>query len=363
MMNTDCLNLELKLKTDTSEAMERVDAWFNHKILNRPPIRFSAHNSDFSESHAMNGRSWPDLKSRWFDIEYQVDYFLASLKGAQFNAETFPVFWPNLGPEVYSAFYGSELIYKEVTSYSKPLIKDWNDISKIRLNTDNEYYQTILKMTRQAIEKCMDLAFVGYTDLHPGMDCVAAWRDPQQLCIDLLLEPEKVKELIALSVQDFQMMYDDFDSLLKKHGQPSVTWMGVPSQGKMHIPSCDFSSMISSEQFAEFCLPILKEEVKPMTYNVYHVDGPGVARHIDMILSVPEINAIQWVQGMGDLLPVMQWVPFIKKIQKSGKGVIVDLAPSELEDFIAAVEPEGIFLCIDAPLKIQQDIIRRVGKW
>ena len=354
---------DLKTKPDTEKALARVQAWLKHEMIDRPPIRFSAHNSDYAAAHAMKGRSWPDLKSRWFDAEYQVDYFLHSIQGLQFLAETFPIFWPNLGPEVYSAFYGSELEYKEVTSYSKPLVKEWSDISGIKLNRANEYYQTIMKMTKLAVEKCAGKAMVGYTDLHPGLDCVAAWRDPPQLCIDLLMDPDKVRELIRLSTHDFQTIFDEFDALLKQHGQQSVTWLGIPSPGKLHIPSCDFSSMISNEHFEEFCLPILKEEVKPMTHNIYHVDGPGVANHIEMILSIPEIQAIQWVQGLGDLQPIMQWVPFIKMIQKAGKGVIVDLEVSELNDFIEAVHPEGIFLCIDAPLNVQPDIIRRVEKW
>ena len=139
--------------------------------------------------------------------------------------------------------------------------------------------------------------------------------------------------------------------------------MGLPSYGKMHIPSCDFSAMISPEQFDEFDLPIIQEEIKPMTHNVFHVDGKGVANHIDRILAMPEINAIQWVQGMGDDLPIMQWVPFIRKIQAAGKSVVVDLHLDELESFISEMDPKGLLLCIAADEKIQPDIIKRIEKW
>ena len=50
-----------------------------------------------------------------------------------------------------------------------------------------------------------------------------------------------------------------------------------------------------------------------MTHNIFHVDGKGVARHLDAILSVPQVHALQWVQGVGDDLPIMQWVPFLKQ--------------------------------------------------
>ena len=140
----------------------------------------------------------------------------------------------------------------------------------------------------------------------------AAWRDPLQLCYDMVDQPDQVKRLAELATQDFERIYDHFDRMLKDAGQLSVSWMGIPSYGRMHIPSCDFSAMISPAFFQEFGLPILQREVKSMTHNIFHMDGKGVARHLEAILSVPEVHAVQWVQGVGKDYAIMQWVPFIK---------------------------------------------------
>ena len=37
--------------------------------------------------------------------------------------------------------------------------------------------------------------------------------------------------------------------------KPDATWMGIPTHGKMHIPRCDFTNMVSTEIFDEFYLP------------------------------------------------------------------------------------------------------------
>jgi hypothetical protein len=131
----------------------------------------------------------------------------------------------------------------------------------------------------------------------------------------------------------------------------------------MHIPSCDFSTLVSPEMFDEFILPAILSEVRMVTHNVFHLDGKGVAKNIDRILEIPEINAIQWVQGVGDDLPIMQSTPFIKKIQNAGKSVVVDLQLSELEDFISVMDPKGLLLCIAAEPDIQPEIIKRITKW
>ncbi len=356
-------NIELEQKPDFEQCMKRIYAWYNQEIIDRVPIRFSAHNAEYNEAHLLKGRSWPTLKDRWWDTDYQIELFEYQLKHSVFNAETFPIFWPNLGPEVYTAFYGVELEYQEVTSYAVANIKDWLQINDLKLDFNNPYFRKIEEMTYAALNRCDGKYMVGYTDLHPGLDCAAAFRDPQQFCIDFLLEPEEVKKLIEISSRDFHLIFDHFDAILKSHHQLSVSWMGIPSFEKMHIPSCDIATMISPEQFDEFVLPGIQLEIKTIAHNVFHLDGKGVAKNVDRILAMPEINAIQWVQGVGDDLPVMQWVPFIKKIQNAGKSVVVDLQVSELEGFMREMDPKGILLCIAADKDMQPAIMKRVEKW
>jgi len=356
-------NIELEQKPDFEMCMKRIYAWYDQEIIDRAPIRFSAHNAEYNEAILLEGRSWASLKDRWWDTDYQIELFEYQLKKSVYNAETFPIFWPNLGPEVFTAFYGVELQFQEVTSYSIPVINEWSQLDDIKLDMQNPYFRKIEELMFTALERCTGRYLVGYTDLHPGLDCAAAFRDPQQLCIDFLLEPDFVKKLIDISSRDFLKVFDHFDAILKQRDQLSVTWMGIPSYDKLHIPSCDFATMISPEQFEEFALPIIKDETKHMTHNIFHVDGKGVANHIDYILSIPEINAIQWVQGMGKDMPIMQWVPFIKKIQEAGKSVVVDLQLTELESFMAEVSPKGILLCIAAGAEIQSEIIKRVERW
>jgi hypothetical protein len=355
-------NLELEGKPDFEMSMKRIYAWYEGEVIDRVPLRFSAHNSFVSEKHA--NRNWKDIKDKWFDVEFQVESFIKSIEGKKFLAETFPVYWPNLGPNVFAAFYGSRLEYDEVTSWAGHCIQDWEDLYRLRLNVESEYFKKIEELMECALERCGSRFMVGYTDLHPGLDCVAAWRDTQKLLFDFYDNPGEVKEAIEIAVSDFQKVYDHFDSMLKRKKQLSITWMGIPSFGKMHIPSCDFSAMLSNQDFIEYCLPVLHREVKPMTHNIFHLDGKDVARHIDTILEVPEIQAIQWVQGVGEEKPIMMWIPLIQKIRAAGKSVVVDLDKSELDEFISVMNPEGLLLCIDSKDEAEQkEILKRVEKW
>jgi hypothetical protein len=349
---------------DSEEAMRRVDAWYHCEILDRAPIRFMAHNAFLDTGVDYASLSPEERRARWFDVEYQVDLFERSIVGRTFQGETFPIFWPNLGPNVYAAFYGAELEFGEVTSWSKPIVRDWDNVGRLKLDRDNVYFKKIEELTQHALDRCEGRYLVGYTDLHPGIDCAAAWRGMDQLCVDMVDSPEEVKELTERAIADFETVYGYFDAMLKAHGQPSSSWMGIPSFGRMHIPSCDFAALISPRYFAEYALPILQREVQSMTHNIFHLDGKGVARHLDTILSVPEVHAIQWVQGVGDDQPIMQWVPLLKELQARGVPVVADLSSGELDEFMAAMDPEGLFLWVATESEEEEvALLRKVARW
>lgn len=355
--------MELQGKADFEQAMRRVEAWFRHELIDRPPVRFAEHNADFSEAHALAGKTWPSLRAKWFDAEFQVDVFLEAIKGRTFHGETFPVFAPNLGPNIYAAFHGAELEYGDVTSWVKHCVHDAGDLAKLKFDSGNAYYRGIEELTRVALAKGTGTCMVGYTDLHGSLDCVADWRDPQELCLDLLDNPDLVHQMVALADEHFLPLFDHYDAVLKAHGQLSVNWMGIPSRGTMHVPSCDFTALTSHDAFREFYLPSCLREVRHATHNVFHLDGKGMLKHLDCLLEIPEIHAIQWVQGVGDDQPILQWLPVIEKIQAAGKGVVVDVQVKELEPFIAATKPEGLYLCIAAQENIQSDILKRLLRW
>jgi hypothetical protein len=89
-----------------------------------------------------------------------------------------------------------------------------------------------------------------------------------------------------------------------------------------------------------------------------------VARHLDAILSVPEVHAVQWVQGVGDDYPIMQWTPLIKDLQNRGIPVVVDLAKEDLNEFIEVMDPRGLFLWIATSSEEEEiEILKRISKW
>ena len=349
-------------KPDFDQCMARVYAWYEQRILDRPPVRFHHHNVEYERQRTVVG-PWPNARQRWMDVEFQVQTFVDSLAGARFLGETFPVFWPNVSAVVYNLFLGQAADFDDMTAWTHPWVDDLDHLPPLDVQWNGEYFRTVERLTERALELAEGRFLVGYTDMYAGIDCTAGLRGTERMCLDLLTNPEGLVRLIDRAFDEYPAVYAHFDRTLKARQQLSVTWMNLPSFGTFNVLACDFAVNISRRHFDEFCLPVTRREAELFDHNVYHMDGPGVAKHLDSILTLPNLVAIQWAQGTGKNLPIGQWIPLIQKIQQSGKSVIVDLQADELGEFMRQVDPRGIMLWVSAEPKDQSEILERVTRW
>jgi hypothetical protein len=352
----------LRSKPDFDECMARIYAWYEQKVIDRAPVRFHHHNVEYERSRVVEG-PWESVEDRWSDVEFQVKTFTDSLEGVELAGETFPVFWPNLSAVVYNMFLGQTAEFDDVTAWAHPCIEDLGSLPELRVERDGRCFRTVEALTGRALECAEGRFMVGYTDMYAGIDCTAGLRGAEKMCLDFVMDPDGIRGLIERAYSEYPGVYDHFNQMLKKHGQLSVTWKNLPSFETFNVLACDFAVNISPGHFDGFCMPILRKEAGLFTQNVFHMDGPGVARNIDSILALPNLVGDQWVQGYGKDRPIMQWVPLVEKIQAAGKSVIVDLQLDELDEFMGKIAPEGVMLWIPAGPDVQQDVLEKVKGW
>ena len=349
-------------KPDFDECLARIYAWCEQTIIDRPPVRFHHHNIEYERHRTVDG-PWATAEERWLDVEFQVKTFVDSLDQAEFRGETFPVYWPNLSAVAYNLFLGQSAVFDDVTAWTRRCIDDLEDLPDLKVRTAGTYFRAVEEMTDRALGLADGRFMVGYTDMYAGIDCVACLRGMGEMCLDIVMSPERLKRVIDKVWAEYPMVYERFDRKLKAAGQLSVTWMNLPARETFNVLACDFATAISPEHFDEFCMPILRTEAECFTHNVFHLDGPGVGKNIDSILTLPNLAAIQWAQGYGEDAPIMQWLPLIEKIQAAGKSAIVDLQLDELDEFMSRTDPAGIMLWIPAGPKDQADVLARVKNW
>ena len=100
--------------------------------------------------------------------------------------------------------------------------------------------------------------------------------------------------------------------------------------------------MISKAMFDEFFLPGIADECKFYERSIYHLDGPDALRHLDSLLQIKELDAVQWVFGAGNE-GYHRWVEVYQRIQRAGKGIQMMCDVQELPLVFETLRPEGVW--------------------
>lgn len=301
------------------------------------------------------------LKERWFDAEYAVTRVNRALANTYYGCEGYPMFFPDLGPDQFAAFYGTELTFGETTSWAEGNWKDMEleEIPEFQLAMDGIYFQKLKELMKAFLENSKGRYITGIPDLHPGADCLVSMRGPQQLCIDTLEGPEFIKERSLKLFEGFKAVYEEFYRMTEGYQQGTSNWMGIWHPGKWYVTSCDFSCMISQKMYEELILPELLLELDYLEASVYHLDGPDALKHLDELLRIEKLKGIQWVYGAG-APTASHWLSVIEKIQRAGKLVHIEVKPKELEFMLQNVKPEGVLFQVNAASREQARELERL---
>jgi len=347
---------------DWERRLERQDAFFGCEVLDRPLVAISLWRPD--RRFRKPGKTHATLRERWMDTQYVADMALHTVMNTEYLGDALPHCYPNLGPEVFSAFFGCELEFGEETSWSVPILYDWANVGRVRFSEDNTYWRKINELTDALLVAGQGRFYTGMTDFHPGGDAIAAFRDPVQLNYDMIEHLDDVKALLPYVTEVYLKVFDHFYRKLRGANQAISTWTSIVSSKKWLVPSNDFSCMISPRTFDDVFLPSIIEECRHYDASLYHLDGPGALKHLDSLLAIKELSAIQWVYGAGRGR-ASDWLWVYQKCQAAGKGVEIHITPDELDTIMDNLRPEGVWLGIDGVRDREEadSLIKRVGDW
>lgn len=287
------------------------------------------------------------LQDRWLDTQYVIDQAHAAFENTCFMGEAVANLFPNLGPDIFAALYGTPLVFGETTSWSIHTLESPDDWPKVKLDRQGFYYRKLVDMTRDIAADAKDQYLVGVTDIHAGPDALMAMRGPQALCCDALEEPEWVRQASIDLFDGFCTVYDELAAIAQAGQEGTINWMGVWHPERWYVTSCDFCCMISPAMFEELVIPELMMELAHLDASIFHLDGPDALRHLDRLLEIPQLKGIQWVYGAGQPT-ASHWIAVLRQIQDAGKCVHVDVTPQDLPILLEELPPEGMFYQVHA---------------
>ena len=187
--------------------------------------------------------------------------------------------------------------------------------------------------------------------------------------MDLVDYPDEILELSNHIDRIFIEYFNEQVGWLKDCGYTG--WIPLVHDKTWYPLQCDASAMISPAMFEKLVLPSLEYTSSHMDTSVYHLDGPGEIVHLDMILSVPNIHAIQWVPlpakhlGNGryhQCFDDQMSLDIYRRCLAAGKKVVLCGVPAyQIEHIFREVGSDGVFIFgCDANYQEAVDLIHKM---
>ncbi len=333
--------MELACKHDWPEARRRLEAFWRMEVLERPCIAVTA----------PRGRPRPipppaDFRQKWTDPDYVAMSYDASHAATYFGGEATPGTSLMVG---YAHSYGAPLAFSEQTIWQAPIIHSWETAPPLLLDEADWGWQQVQKVVARCLEVAAGKWMVGFPNLHQPNDHLALLRGAEAFCLDLYDHPREVKRALRRLLDNWYVMFERVSALFAKTQEGSTNWLSIwcPHARCMTLQS-DVSCMLSPAQFEEFIAPELEELTAWLETSIYHLDGPGALQHLDRLLALRRLHAIQWTPGTGHAQG-LAWLDLFRRIQAAGKGLVIYLPYEQVEDAVRELRPEGLFVITGAP--------------
>ena len=283
---------------------------------------------------------WKDMEDKYMNPERVLARYRDFCEKHLFLAESFPNLETAFGPGSTAAYLGSEIGFKEDTVWFEPCIEDWEDAEPLVYDPENAWLKRHLAFVSRLRELAGDSLVLDMPDLMENIDVLSSLRGAQDLMMDTIEDPEEIEDRVAQVTKAWKEFYDRFYELVKDpEGGSAWSCFQMWAPGRFAKLQCDASAMISADSFREFVLDSLREQTQHLDYVLYHLDGAGAIKHLDALMELDGINALQWTPGdTGPDGTCPDWDPIYDKVAAAGKSLWIKVYSGSFEDWISNMD-------------------------
>jgi len=342
----------MKYKENWEETKERFIAWWNRSSIGRPLMRIIVRREKPIEE-LEEEKPFETPEDFHMDAVEKVKRYRNFLRTHKLMAEAFPHLSINIGPGSLSTYLGSRPNFTWDTVWYEDIAREgWDKIGALKYDPENYWWKRHQDALKTARELSNEDFIIDIPDIIEGIDILAALRGPQNLCYDLMDIPEIIKDYMNQLDDLYFKYYDPLYDLVKlSDGSCSYTAFEVWSPGKMAKVQCDFSAMMSPEHFREFVVPSLRKQCQQLDHSLYHLDGPDAIKHVDAIMEIEELDALQWVPGAGKPDCGFEgWYPIYDKVRAANKSLQINLYDGDFNNWVENADklvkrygPDGLY--------------------
>ena len=197
-----------------------------------------------------------------------------------------------------------------------------------------------------------------------GLDVLASIRGNDSVLMDMMLDPDGLEEQVRTVNEIYFDVFDQLYDIIREGDEMAFCYFSIWAPGKCSKFQSDISVMISEADFRRFVQPYLREQCRRIPYSLYHLDGVDAIRHLDAVLEIEELKAVQWTPGYGQPQGGNPcWFDMYHKIKAAGKSVMPCwVMLDELKPLLDEVGPEGLNIEMDVQTEAEFEQALRIAE-
>ena len=355
--------MTIPYKEDWEEAKERYKAWWAGEAIGRCALAVTALREDAPSDPQPPEPADPAVK--WTDLEYWARRREWGYRRTFYGGEAFPVWdcgYP--GREGLGAFLGCPITLAQTTGWVDPILTDEDlDVHGLAVDPANRWWQFTLRSLEFGVERFGGQAIPSIGAFGGCGDTLAWLRGTEQLLYDCAERPDQVRDADLHLMDLWIEVYRRFHAIIREAAEGSTCWFSLWSPGRFYATQNDFAYMIGPRMFREIFLPTLEKQAQFLDHAVHHVDGEGNFRHLDALLELPRLKAIQILPGAGKPSP-LHYMEVLKKVQAAGRNLHISIDAGEVRHALEELSARGLF--IDTTCRTETEaraLLRDAAKW
>ncbi|MBN1992438.1 MAG: hypothetical protein JW953_07010 [Anaerolineae bacterium] len=329
-----CLNFPL--------IAQRFEAWWNQDMLDRPIFIASANANP--ERPLTRRLELLDQPQAWLQAK------LADLRQLHRVGDALPFIRIDFGAVLLGSLLGARREVGADTSWTHAFINDdWSNAPDWTISDDNADWQLLQTLLQRVADGAKGRYLVCTPDLGGSADVLLNLRGSGPLSLDMIDQPGRVQTALESIYPAWHRAFTALYQNTVGREAGVIHWVQLWSNQPYVVPACDFNALVSPQHFRELFLPDIARQAATMGRAVFHLDGPGATRHIDALLELSTLQAIQFTPGAGTS-SALAWVEMFHKIQQQGRSVLVICPANEVLALGAALHPKGLAIWVDSAL-------------
>lgn len=336
-MQSDAMSV---YKPDWREARERMVQWWATDRADRVVAKVTAPR-DGAPPREVRGTA----RERATDLEtifWNLDRLHAS---TWYGAEAFPMHFVYLAPATMGVYLGAPLEFRDESVWQGRLPFGWDEADRIDFAPANRWWRFMVEQTRQSCLRSQGRYIVTACGGGSIADVMANLLGCEETLVAMVERPDDVRRLRDRMDRWGATMEEEISGVLREHQDGSADWLRIWAPGMYRSPQCDLCVMLSPKMFDDFFLEEIREEAQRLDHSLYHLDGVEAVRHLDSLLSIDELDGIQWNPEPQFSDPLL-YVDVLRRIQDRGKKLFISCSPDKVRPLLEAIGREGVFLSV-----------------